>query len=79
MHASNSLVVDNYASLNLGFCGVGKHSYKKAAILEAYTGTSNLACAYVFEGADLMSKTVLGIGIFRDFRMETSSEAGSLR
>ena len=62
-----------------GFCGVGKHSHKKAAILVTYTGGSNLSCAYVSEGADLMSKIVLGIGIFRDFSIETSSGVGSLR
>jgi len=64
---------------SLGFCGVGKHSYKKAIILETYTGEPNLSCAYVFEDIDLMSKTALGIGIFRDFRIETSSGVGSLR
>jgi len=64
---------------DLGFCGVGKHSYKKAAILDCYAGRSNLSCAYASEGAGLMSKTALGIGIFRDFRMETSSGVGSLR
>ncbi len=60
----------------LGFCGVGKHSHKKAIIPVTYTGGSNLSCAYVCEGADLMSKIVLGIGIFRDFSIETSSKAG---
>jgi len=67
------------AEVNRGFCGVGKHSHKKAAILVTYTGGSNLSCAYVSEGADLMSKIVLGIGIFRYFSIETSSGVGSLR
>ena len=64
---------------DLGFCGVGKHSHKKATILVAYTGRANLSCAYVLEGAELMSRTVLGIGIFKDFSIETSPEVGSLR
>ena len=62
-----------------GFCGVDKHSYKKATIPVTYTGGSNLSCAYVSEGADLTSKTVLGIGIFRDFSIVTRSDDGSLR
>ncbi len=37
-----------------------------------------MSCAYVSEGADLTSKTVLGIGIFRDLSIATSSEVGSL-
>jgi len=64
---------------DLGFCGVGKHSYKKAIILVSYTRGSNLPCAYSSESAELMFKTALGIGIFRDFSIETSSEEGSFR
>ena len=59
--------------------GVGKHSHKKATILATYTDGSNLSCAYVSEGADLMSKIVLGIGIFSDLSVPASPEAGSLR
>ena len=64
---------------DLGFCGVGKHSHKKATILVSYTGGSNLSCAYVSEGADLTSTMVLGIGIFRDFSIDATSEVSSLR
>ncbi len=63
----------------LGFCGVGKHSHKKAINLVTCMKGSNSACAYVWEGADLISKTALGIGISRDLSVLTSSEAGSLR
>lgn len=62
-----------------GFCGVGEHSHKKAAILVTYTGGSNLSCAYVCEGAHWMSNIVLSIGIFRYFSTEMSSGVGSLR
>ena len=65
--------------VNRGFCGVGKHSHKRVTILVTYTGRSNLPCAYVSEGADLMSNTALGIGIFKDFSIDTSWEVGSLR
>jgi hypothetical protein len=64
---------------NLGFCGVGKHIHKKATIPVSYTDESNLSCAYVLEGAKLMSTTALGIGIFKDFSIEMRSEVGSLR
>ena len=47
--------------------------------LVTYTDELNLSCAYVPEGADWTSKIVLGIGIFRDFSIVTSPEAGSLR
>ncbi len=60
------------------FCGVGKHSHRRAINLVTCTRWSNLSCAYVSEGADLTSKTVLGIGIFRDLSIATSSEVGSL-
>ena len=43
---------------DLGFCGVGKHSYKKAAILDCYAGRSNLSCAYASVGADRTPKIV---------------------
>ena len=79
MMADEILYTDTSAWLGLGFCEVGKHNHKKATILVTYTGGSNLSCAYVSEGADLMSKIVLGIGIFRDFSIDTSSEVGSLR
>ena len=46
-----------------GFCGIGKHNRKKAIILRACTCESNLSCACVFDGAELMPGMVLGIGI----------------
>jgi len=69
----------NFLRPDLGFCRVGKHSHKKAINLVTCIRGSNLACAYVLEGADWISKTVLGIGISRDLRVLTSSAVGSLR
>ena len=37
-----------------------------------------ILCAYVSEGTDLMFMTVLGTGIFKDFSVPVSSEAGSV-
>lgn len=79
LRAMHDYQVNLKAELDSGFCGVGKHSHKKAIILVTCTDGSNLSCAYVFEGTDLISSIVLGIGIFRDFRIVTSSEVGSLR
>jgi len=65
--------------MGLGFGNIGKHNHKKGTIPGTYTGGSNSSSAWVFDGADLMSRMVSGIGISGDFSVLTSSEAGSLR